>query len=93
MHRKKFLKHGGLGAVLTAGSAQAIAQASPEVRWRLASSDPKTLDTLIGSVDLVAKRVAELTSNRYQIKVFGSGEIVPALQVLDAVQNATAECG
>ena len=78
MQRRGFLKQGGLGAVLAAGSAPAIAQTSPEVRWRLASSYPKTLDTLIGAVDLVAKRVAELTGNRFQIKVFGPGEIVPA---------------
>ena len=93
MKRRKFLQQGGIGAVLAAGAAPAIAQSMPEVRWRLASSYPKNLDTLIGAVDLVSRRVAELTGNKFQIKVFGPGEIVPALQVLDAVQNATVECG
>ena len=93
MKRRKFLQQGGIGAVLAAGASSAIAQTLPEVRWRLASSYPKNLDTLIGAVDLVSRRVAELTGNKFQIKVFGPGEIVPALQVLDAVQNATVECG
>ncbi len=69
MHRRGLMKHGGLGAVLAAGSVPAIAQGSPEVRWRLASSCPKIRDTLIGAVDLVAKRVAELTSNRFRIQL------------------------
>lgn len=93
MDRRQFVTRGGIAAALTASAAPAIAQSLPEVRWRLASSYPKNLDTLIGAVDLVARRVAELTSNRFQIKVFGPGEIVPALQVLDAVQNSTVECG
>ena len=95
MQRRKFLQQGAIGAVLASATATALAlaQGAPEVRWRLASSYPKNLDTLIGAVDLVSRRVAELTSNKFQIKVFGPGEIVPALQVLDAVQNATVECG
>ena len=93
MQRREFLKHGGVAGVLAAASAPALAQAQPTVKWRLASSYPKTLDTLIGAVDLVSKRVAELTGGKFQIQVFGPGEIVPALQVLDAVQNNTVECG
>src|SRR5262249_61008720 len=41
----------------------------------------------------LAKRVAEMTDNKFQIRVFAGGEIVPALQVLDAVQNSTVEMG
>jgi TRAP-type mannitol/chloroaromatic compound transport system substrate-binding protein len=93
MDRRQFVTGGGIATVLATGAAPAVAQTLPEVRWRLASSYPKNLDTLIGAVDLVSRRVAELTGNKFQIKVFGPGEIVPALQVLDAVQNATVECG
>ena len=39
------------------------------------------------------KRVAEITDNKFQIQVFAAGEIVPGLQVLDAVQNGTVEMG
>ena len=40
-----------------------------------------------------AKRIAEITDNRFQIQVFAAGEIVPGLQVLDAVQSGTVEMG
>ena len=34
-----------------------------------------------------------MTDNKFQIRVFAGGEIVPPLQVLDAVQNNTVEMG
>jgi TRAP-type mannitol/chloroaromatic compound transport system substrate-binding protein len=63
----------------------------PELKWRLTASWPKSLDTLYGGCEYFAKRIAEITDNRFQIQVFAAGEIVPGLQVLDAVQNATVE--
>jgi TRAP-type mannitol/chloroaromatic compound transport system substrate-binding protein len=65
----------------------------PELKWRLTASWPKSLDTLYGGCEYFAKRIAEITDNRFQIQVFAAGEIVPGLQVLDAVQNATVEMG
>ncbi|MBI5163238.1 MAG: TRAP transporter substrate-binding protein [Magnetospirillum sp.] len=93
MQRRKFLTTGGLGLAATAVAAPAIAQALPEVKWRMASSFPKSLDTIYGGGDYVARRVAEMTDGKFQIRVFAAGEIVPALQVLDAVQAGTVECG
>src|SRR5262245_49330575 len=95
MSRRKFIKAGGAlgaGAAATAVAAPAIAQSMPEVRWRCATSWPKSLDTLYGGAEQFAKRVAALTDNKFQIQVFAGGEIVPALQVLDAVQSGTVEC-
>jgi TRAP-type mannitol/chloroaromatic compound transport system substrate-binding protein len=75
-------------------AAPALAQAAnPEVRWRLASSFPRSLDILFGTAEHVARRVAQLTENRFQIRTFPAGEVVPGLQVLDAVQAGTVECG
>jgi TRAP-type mannitol/chloroaromatic compound transport system substrate-binding protein len=93
MKRRQFIKAGGMGLAATAIAAPAIAQSQPELNWRLASSFPKSLDTLFGAADYVAKRVAEATDNKFQIRTFASGEIVPGLQVLDAVQNGTVELG
>ncbi len=95
MERRKFLTGAGAGAVAAGAgaAAPAIAQSQPEVRWRLASSFPKSLDTLYGAGEIIARRVAEATDNRFQLRVFAAGEIVPGLQVLDAVQNGTVECG
>ncbi|MCX7384191.1 MAG: TRAP transporter substrate-binding protein DctP [Alphaproteobacteria bacterium] len=50
-------------------------------------------DTLYGGTELFAKAIAEMTDNKFQIRTFAAGEIVPALQVADAVQNGTVECG
>src|SRR5690606_23869568 len=80
-------------AAAGAVASPAIAQSQPEIRWRMASSYPKSLDTLFGAGEMVAKRVAEATDGKFQIQVFAAGEIVGALQVLDATQNGTVECG
>jgi len=93
MNRRRFIKAAGIGAVATAGvAAPAIAQSQPEIKWRMTSSFPKSLDTIYGGGEAIAKRVAELTDNKFQIRVFAAGEIVPGLQALDAVQANTVEC-
>jgi TRAP-type mannitol/chloroaromatic compound transport system substrate-binding protein len=97
--RRQFLKASTTAAVATAAGAAsslpapAIAQSMPEIRWRMTSSFPKSLDTLYGAAEQIAKRVAAVTDNKFQIRVFAAGEIVPGLQVLDAVQAGTVECG
>jgi TRAP-type mannitol/chloroaromatic compound transport system substrate-binding protein len=95
MQRRKFLKTAGVGLGAAAGTiaAPAIVRAQPEIKWRCASSFPKSLDILYGAAEDIAKRVAAATDNKFQMRVFAGGEIVPALQVLDAVQNETVECG
>jgi TRAP-type mannitol/chloroaromatic compound transport system substrate-binding protein len=93
MKRREFLKVGAAGVTASALAAPAIAQSMPEVRWRLTASWPKSLDTLFGACETFAKYVSEATDNKFQIQVFAAGEIVPALQVLDAVQNGTVEMG
>src|SRR5579871_2505534 len=93
MRRRSFIAAGGVGLAGAALAAPAIAQSQPEIKWRLAASWPKSLDTLYGGAEFLAKRVAEATDDKFQIRVFAGGEIVPALQVLDAVQNNTVEMG
>ncbi|HEY5278241.1 MAG TPA: TRAP transporter substrate-binding protein [Pseudolabrys sp.] len=91
MKRREFLKTAGIGAAATAVAAPAIAQSSPVLRWRIAASWPKSLDTLYGGVETFTKYVAEATDNKFQIQGFAAGEIVPGLQVLDAASNGTVE--
>ncbi len=95
MQRRKFLRTAGVGggatAVASALAAPAVAQSQPEIRWRLASSFPKSLDTIYGAGELFAKAVAEATDNNFQIQCFAAGELVPGLQAADAVTNGTVE--
>ncbi|WP_440639483.1 TRAP transporter substrate-binding protein [Bradyrhizobium sp. PUT101] len=91
MKRRDFLKVSAAGAAATAVASPAIAQSSPEVKWRLTSSFPKSLDTIYGGAEQVAKYVAEMTDNKFQIQVFAGGEIVPGLQALDATSSGTVE--
>jgi len=91
MKRREFLKVSAAGAAAAAVASPAIAQSSPEVKWRLTSSFPKSLDTIFGGGEYLAKQVAEMTDNKFQIQVFQAGEIVPGLQALDATSNGTIE--
>jgi TRAP-type mannitol/chloroaromatic compound transport system substrate-binding protein len=91
MRRREFVQAAGIGAAAVALARPAIAQSSPEVKWRLTSSFPKSLDTIFGAAEIFAKAVSEATDNRFQIQVFAAGEIVPGLQALDAVSSGTVE--
>ncbi len=83
---------GAVAAAPVMLAAPALAQTqNPEVRWRLASSFPRTLDILYAGCENISRRVAELSHGRFQIRCFPAGEIVPALQTLDAVQGGTIE--
>src|SRR5215468_5961862 len=94
MKRREFLKAAGLTGVATAATGvamPAIAQSTPELKWRCTSSFPKSLDTIYGAAEIFAKAVTELTDNKFQIQVFAAGEIVPGLNAADAVANGTVE--
>ncbi len=91
MKRRDFLKVSATGAAVAAVASPAIAQSSPEVKWRMTSSFPKSLDTIYGGAETMAKYVSEMTDGKFQIQVFAAGEIVPGLQALDATSNGTVE--
>jgi TRAP-type mannitol/chloroaromatic compound transport system substrate-binding protein len=93
MERRSFLKKAAAGASAGVIAAPALAQSQPTINWRLASSFPKSLDTIYGAAETFTKRVSTLTGGKFNIRVFAGGEIVPALQVLDAVQAGTVEMG
>ena len=101
MSRRQFLTGAGgglaglaglVGSPLEVNAQTAQTNALPVVKWRMTSSFPKSVDTIYGGAEGIAKRVASASAGKFQIQVFAAGEIVPALQALDAVQNNTVEC-
>jgi TRAP-type mannitol/chloroaromatic compound transport system substrate-binding protein len=79
MKRREFLTAVAASAAATAIAAPAIAQAMPEIKWRLTTSFPRSLETLHGAAEIFAKAVAEASDNKFLIQVFSAGEIVPPL--------------
>lgn len=65
----------------------------PIVQWRMATSWTKSLDIVFSMVELICQRVSRATNGRFIITPYEAGEIVPGLEVLDAVSQGTAECG
>ena len=67
-------------------------QTGERVLWRLASSYPRSLDTIYGAGEVLAEVVSNMTGGRFQIRPYPAGELVPAFGVMDAVQQGTVQC-
>jgi len=103
--RRDFLKKAGAGAAgvaalgacggesSAAGGSQTGVVDGPRVSWRLATSFPPSLDLLHGAGIRIGQRVEELTGGNFTMRVYAAGEIVPGLQVMDAVMQGTVHCG
>jgi len=91
--RRRFLKHAAAGVAASATFGPVYAQTNKRVRWRMATSWPKLLDTIYGGAELLARRVKELTQGRFIIEVYPGGELTPALEVLDAGRKGKVEMG
>jgi TRAP-type mannitol/chloroaromatic compound transport system substrate-binding protein len=90
MDRRSALKNAGIAGVLAAGVAPAV-HAQATIRWRLASSFPKALDTIFGAADEFSKKVSAMTGGKFVITTHAGGELMPAFGVVDGVQNGTVE--
>lgn len=90
MERRSFVQGAGIAGVLAAGVAPAV-HAQAAIRWRLASSFPKSLDTIFGGAEYFARKVSDMTGGKFQISTHASGELMPPLGVLDGAQNGTVE--
>jgi TRAP-type mannitol/chloroaromatic compound transport system substrate-binding protein len=93
MERRSFVRQAGLAGVLAAGAAPAVVHAQAAIRWRMTSSFPKSLDTIFGAAEVFAKKVSEMSGGKFQISVHAAGELVPAPQLAEAVQQGTVEMG
>ena len=102
MKRRHFLSNTALGAttatVLSSCQTQSTqgngtGDSLPNVRWKMQTSWPKSLDTIFGGAQTVCDRVKAMSGGKFVITPYAAGEIVPGLEVLDAVQQGTVQCG
>jgi TRAP-type mannitol/chloroaromatic compound transport system substrate-binding protein len=104
MKRRQFVHHTAIAsasATLVACSKKAsspvstnpVATDQPMIRWRMATSWTKTIPIALGGAEIIAQRVSELTGGRFVITPYAANEIAPALEVMDAVQAGSVECG
>jgi TRAP-type mannitol/chloroaromatic compound transport system substrate-binding protein len=92
MDRRSFLTRGAIGAAAaTALAAPAVAQSNPQVRWRLTSSFPNSLDTIYGGAVTLARYLSEATDGNFEIQVFPAGELVPGLEAAPATAEGSVE--
>ena len=90
MDRRSLIKSAGIAGVLAAGVAPAV-HAQAAIRWRLASSFPKSLPTIFGSAERFSQTVKELSGGKFEVSVHAAGELMPAFGNVDAIQNGTIE--
>jgi TRAP-type mannitol/chloroaromatic compound transport system substrate-binding protein len=91
--RRQFIASAAAGVAAGAVAKPAIAQSNPDIKWRLTSGFPKSLDTIYGAAELFARFVSEATEGKFQIQPFAAGEIVGTFQAFDAISNGTVEMG
>ena len=91
MDRRSLIKNAGIAGVLAAGVAPAV-HAQAAIRWRLASSFPKSLDTIYGAAEVFAKQVKAMSGGKFEVSVHAAGELMPAFGVVDGVQQGSVEC-
>lgn len=94
MQRRDFLKSATLATAASATlAAPAIGAENPQVKWRWTSSYPRSLTSSYNACLTFMDRIRTLTDGGFDVQLFGPGELVPALDVLDAVGNGTVEAG
>ena len=92
MHRRSLIKQAGIAGVLAAGIAPAV-HAQAAVRWRLATSFPKSLDTLHGCSVKFAETIQEMSGGKFEVSVHAAGELIPAFGIVDALADDSIEMG
>ena len=83
-----------LGCKEEATSAVDTVAAAPETfTWKMVTAWPKNYPALGTSAERVAERINSMSNGRLIIKVYAGGELVPPLEVFDAVSRGTAHMG
>lgn len=94
LHRRHFLTALGAGAAgIAAAPFVSTARAEDTITWKMVTSWPKNFPALGTGANDFAKRIEQLSGGRMRVEVYGAGELVPALEVFDAVSSGTAQMG
>ncbi|HMO48157.1 MAG TPA: TRAP transporter substrate-binding protein DctP [Rubrivivax sp.] len=92
MDRRSLIKQTGMAGILAAGIAPAV-HAQAAVRWRLATSFPKSLQTLHGCAVKFSETVKALSGGKFEVSVHAAGELIPAFGIVDALKDDSIEMG
>ena len=97
MKRREFLRKTATTALAVAGASTfgtSIARAGEQTfRWTMVSTWPPNMPVLQTGAERFAEQVKEMSRGRLQIQVFAGGELVPPLEVFDAVSGGTVQLG
>jgi TRAP-type mannitol/chloroaromatic compound transport system substrate-binding protein len=94
MKRRDFLKKSGAAAAGVASAALAAPAISQDRKqWRLITTWPKNLPGLGTGAQYFADQVTACSDGRLEVKLYASGEVVPAFESIDAVSAGTVEMG
>jgi len=92
MNRRSFLKTSALGGTAAAaGTLAAPAIAQGRMTWRMVTTWPRNFPGLGVGAQRLADRITAASDGQLTVQVFSAGEMVPALQSLDAVIDGSAE--
>lgn len=104
LKRKDFLKKTGLGAIVlpaivsgcsnknkSASVGTSTIDSSKKYHWKMVTTWPPNFPILGEGAEMFAEWVKEMSNGRLNIKVYGGGELIPALEAFDAVSSGTVE--
>lgn len=92
MKRRAFLQSAGLATAAVSIASPALAQTTPEIKWKLASSFPTNLEAIWGGAQTFAEAVRQQSDGRFIIEIFPAGGLVGALDVFEATQDGRVDC-
>ena len=106
MKRKEFVKKGllagvagSLGAVACNSESQSAQIDVPNInfnktyKWRMVTTWPPNFPVVGDACSELSKWVSDMSAGRMEIQVYGGGELVPPLEVFDAVSSGAVELG
>ncbi|MBH32343.1 MAG: ABC transporter substrate-binding protein [Gammaproteobacteria bacterium] len=93
MKRRDFVKKIGLTTLLGSSLVSTTARSSAEHKWKMVTTWPKNFPGLGTGAEHLASLINLMSGGRINVTVYGSGELVPAFEIFDAVSNGVAEMG